>query len=315
MITPHPAVLLMAYGTVSSMDDMAAYLLDIREGRPPSPELVREMRHRYEAIGGSPLLRLTEAQARALESELARRGRPAPVFTGMRHWSPRIREAVAAMNAAGVTEAVAIVLAPHYSSLSIGRYRKRLDEALAETGARIRFRVVESWWNQPRLFDAFEQRVRSALARWEGAPAAKTRVLFSAHSLPARLKAMGDPYEDQLLAHAKALADRLGLADWMFVFQSAGASPEPWLGPALEEVIPRLAAEGYRRLLVVPTGFVCDHVEILYDLDIEAKALAADHGIDLARTESMNDFPPFIAALADAAEATCSVGSARPSDP
>jgi len=290
----------MAYGTVSSLDDMPAYLLDIREGRPPSPDLVREMRRRYEAIGGSPLLRLAEAQARALEAELARRGRAAPVYLGMRHWSPRIRDAVAAMKAAGVTEAVAVVLAPHYSSLSIGRYRKRLDEALAETDASIRFRVVETWWDQPRLFEAFEGRIRAALARWDGAPPARTRVLFSAHSLPARIKAMGDPYEDQLLAHAKALADRLGLADWMFVFQSAGASPEPWLGPAIEDEIPRLAAEGYRRLLVVPTGFVCDHVEILYDLDLEAKALAADHGIELARTESMNTFPPFIAALADA---------------
>jgi len=290
----------MAYGTVSSLDDMPAYLLDIREGRPPSPDLVREMRRRYEAIGGSPLLRLAEAQARALEAELARRGRAAPVYLGMRHWSPRIRDAVAAMKAAGVTEAVAVVLAPHYSSLSIGRYRKRLDEAIAETGASIRFRVVETWWDQPRLFEAFEGRIRAALARWDGAPPARTRVLFSAHSLPARIKAMGDPYEDQLLAHAKALADRLGLADWMFVFQSAGASPEPWLGPAIEDEIPRLAAEGYRRLLVVPTGFVCDHVEILYDLDLEAKALAADHGIELARTESMNTFPPFIAALADA---------------
>lgn len=294
-----PAVLLMAYGTVSSMDDMAAYLLDIREGRPPSPELVGEMQRRYAAIGGSPLLRLAGAQARALEAELARRGRPAPVFIGMRHWTPRIRDAVAAMKAAGVTEAVALVLAPHFSSLSIGRYRKRLDEALAETGAQIRFRVVESWWEQPRLFEAFERRIRDALARWDGAPPAKTRVLFSAHSLPARIKAMGDPYEDQLMTHAKALAQRVGLADWMFVFQSAGASPEPWLGPAIEDVIPRLAAEGYRRLLVVPTGFVCDHVEILYDLDLEAKALAAEHGIELARTESMNTFEPFIAALAD----------------
>lgn len=294
-----PAVLLMAYGTVSSMDDMAAYLLDIREGRPPSPELVGEMQRHYAAIGGSPLLRLAEAQARALEAELARRGRPAPVFIGMRHWTPRIRDAVAAMKAAGVTDAVAIVLAPHFSSLSIGRYRKRLDEALAETGAQIRFRVVESWWEQPRLFEAFERRLRDALARWDGVPPAKTRVLFSAHSLPARIKAMGDPYEDQLMAHAKALAQRVGLADWMFVFQSAGASPEPWLGPAIEDVIPRLAAEGYRRLLVVPTGFVCDHVEILYDLDLEAKALAAEHGIELARTESMNTFEPFIAALAD----------------
>lgn len=295
-----PAVLLMAYGTVSSMDDMPAYLLDIREGRPPSPELVFEMQRRYEVIGGSPLLHLAEAQARALEAELARRGQPAPVFTGMRHWTPRIRDAVATMTAAGVTEAVAIVLAPHFSSLSVGRYRKRLDEALAETGAQIRFRVVESWWDQPRLFEAFEQRIRAAFARWDSAPPAKTRVLFSAHSLPARSTAMGDPYEAQVRAHATALAERLGIADWMSVFQGSGAGPEPWLGPAIEDVIPSLAAGGYRRLLVVPTGFVCDHVEILYDLDIAAKAIAANHGIELARTESMNTFEPFVAALADA---------------
>lgn len=300
MNRPPPAVLLMAYGTVASTEDMADYLLDIREGRPPSPELVVEMSRRYDAIGGSPLLRWSEAQARALESELARRGTPAPVFLGMRHWPPRIREAVVSMNAAGVAEAVAMVLAPHYSSLSVGRYRKRLEEAVADAGASIRFAWVESWWNQPRLLAAFERRIRSGLARWDGLPPARTRVLFSAHSLPARIKAAGDPYEDQLQAHARALAERMDLDDWMFVFQSAGASPEPWLGPAIEDVIPDLAAEGYRRLLVVPLGFVCDHVEILYDLDIEARDIARGHGVDLARTESMNDFPPFIEALADA---------------
>lgn len=295
-------VLLMAYGTVSSMEDMAAYLLDIREGRPPTPELVREMQHRYTAIGGSPLARLTEAQARAVEAELARRGRPAPVRVGMRHWAPRIRDAVAALQAQGVEEAVALVLAPHYSSLSIGRYRARLDEAVAAAGGRPVFRLVERWWRQPRLYDAFEQRIRAGLARWDGQPPAKTRVLFSAHSLPARIRAAGDPYEQELRAHALELSRRLELPDTQFVFQSAGASPEPWLGPALEEVLPQLAAEGYRRVLVVPLGFVCDHVEILFDLDIEAREQAAGLGIELARTESMNTFPPFIAAVADAIE-------------
>jgi ferrochelatase len=293
---------MMAYGTVSSMDDMAAYLLDIREGRAPSPELVTEMQHRYTAIGGSPLNRLTVAQAQALEDELTRRGRHQPVHVGMRHWEPRIRDAVAAMKERGVSEATAIVMAPHYSSLSIGRYRKKLDEANAETGAGIRFKIVERWWDQPKLFDAFEHRILAALGRWPDGPPVKTRVLFSAHSLPARIKKAGDPYEEELREHAGRLAARLQLADWMFVFQSAGASPEPWLGPAIEEAIPELAKEGYKRLLVVPTGFVCDHVEILFDLDIEAKQLAAEHGIDLARIESMNTFEPFIEAIADAVE-------------
>jgi ferrochelatase len=296
------AVLLMAYGSPSSMDDLEPYLLDVRDGRPPPPALVEEMRRRYTLIGGSPLNRITAEQAQALQAELARRGRNWPVYVGMRHGSPRIREAVAGLQRDGVTDAAALVLAPHCSSLSIGRYRKRLEEAQAAAGGGIRFQVVNSWWRQPRMIEAMERRVRDAWQRISARPAGRMRVVFTAHSLPARIRAEGDPYEEELLANARTLAERLELTDWMLAFQSAGAGPEPWLGPTIEEVIPRLARDGYRQVLVAPIGFVCDHVEILYDLDVEARRVAEKHGLRLERTESMNTYPPFIAAVADAVE-------------
>lgn len=295
------AVLLLAYGTVEPLDRMAEFLADVMEGRPPTPGLVAEMRRRYEAVGGSPLTRLTFEQARAVEAELARRGRLRPVFVGMRHWEPRIRQAVEAIAAAGARQATAIVMAPHYSALSIGRYRRRLDEAIAAIDANIEVRWVERWWHQPKLLDAHERRLREALARERG-EARPCWVIFTAHSLPERIRAMGDPYEQEVLAHARRLADRVALSDWSFAFQSAGASAGPWLGPSIGDELRRLAAAGVRRALVCPIGFVCDNVEILYDLDIEARQLAADLGMDLARVESLNAHPLLAEAVADAIE-------------
>jgi ferrochelatase len=294
------AILVLAYGTPSSMDDMAAYLLDVREGRIPSPELVAEMQHRYTLIGKSPLNELTMAQARAVQEEIRRRGRDTKVYMGMRHWKPWIKDTVAAMKADGVTEAVAIVMAPHFSSLSIGKYRKRTELAQEELGSSIQFTFVESWWQQPKFLEALESKVRTALAKFP--KGARVKVVFTAHSLPERIMKMGDPYDSQLKDNAAALATRLGLTDWMFAYQSAGASPEPWLGPAIEEVIPDLARQGYKNVLVAPLGFVCDHVEILYDLDIEAKTIAKEHNVHLERTQMMNTTPEFIAAIADAVE-------------
>jgi protoporphyrin/coproporphyrin ferrochelatase len=298
-----PAVLLLAYGSPSAGDDMAAYLADVREGRAPSPELVAEMQHRYTAIGGSPLTRWAEAQARALETELRRRGRPAPVYVGMRHWTPRIAGAVARMKADGVTRAVAIAMAPHFSALSGGRYARRVEEACIAAEAEFPVRLVTDWWEQPRLTDCWASRVREGLDRLRPREDGGLKLIFSAHSLPARIRALGDAYEDHLRAHAERIALAVGWRDWMFAFQSAGASPEPWLRPALEEVLPALAREGYRRILIAPIGFVCDHVEVLYDLDIEAQAIAADLGLELARPPMPNDDPDFIAAAADAVEA------------
>lgn len=299
----HTAVLLLAYGTPDDLGDMGAYLLDIRGGRPTPDDLVEEITERYRLIGGSPLNRHTADQAAALAGELERRGRAFPVYVGMRHWAPRIAETISRMADDGVTEAVGIVMAPHYSSLSVGRYEACIEEARQERGSRIAVRTVHSWWRQPALLAAFEDRVRNALARFDRSDGMRVKVVFSAHSLPARILKQGDPYDDELKENARVLAERLGDIDWMFAYQSAGASPEPWLGPALEDVIPVLAGEGYGGVLVAPLGFVCDHVEILYDIDIEAKQIADAQGIRLERIESMNAAPAFIGAVADAVEA------------
>jgi ferrochelatase len=291
------AILLLAYGTPQNLDDMEAYLSDVREGRKPSPELVTEMKHRYSLIGKSPLNEITFAQAAAVEAELARRGTPLKTYVGMRHWTPWIRDTVAKMKADGVEDAATIVMAPHYSSMSIGKYKKRVEEAQAAAGSTIRIRFVDAWWEQPKLQAAVLKNIQNGLARLAGK---KTKLIFSAHSLPTRILQMGDPYDKQLKANAEALAARLPGIDWTFAYQSAGASPEPWLGPSVVETLPGLAQQGYTGVLVAPIGFVCDHVEILYDLDVEAKQAAAGHGLALERIESLNVTPLFIEAIADA---------------
>jgi ferrochelatase len=297
-------VLLMAYGGPDSLDDVEPYLLDIRGGRPTSRELVEEIRERYALIGGrSPILEITKQQAEALEKHLNQAGETRfRTYIGMRHWQPRIREAVAQMAQDGIEKAVAVVMAPHYSQMSIGAYFKRLDEALEDLGVNIIFNRIESWHNHPSFISALAEKATRALARFandgaEGLP----KVIFSAHSLPTRILDWGDPYDTQLRETARLVAEQLSLPPdrWLFCYQSAGRSAEPWLGPQIEEVIVELAQAGEQRLLVVPVGFVCDHVEILYDLDIEARQLAEAHGARLERSESLNASPVFIAALAD----------------
>ena len=297
-------VLLMAYGGPDSLDDVEPYLLDIRGGRPTPSDLVEEIRERYALIGGrSPILEITKQQAEALEKHLNQAGETRfRTYIGMRHWQPRIREAVAQMAQDGIEKAVAVVMAPHYSQMSIGAYFKRLDEALEDLGVNIIFNRIESWHNHPGFISALAEKATRALARFandgaEGLP----KVIFSAHSLPTRILDWGDPYDAQLRETAKLVAEQLSLPPdrWLFCYQSAGRSAEPWLGPQIEEVIVELAQAGEQRLLVVPVGFVCDHVEILYDLDIEARQLAEAHGARLERSESLNASPVFIAALAD----------------
>jgi len=295
------AVLMMAHGTVDDLSRMAEYLQDVAEGRPPSAELVAEMRRRYEQVGGSPLTRITFDQAAALEAELRRRGRPRRVYVGMRHWEPRIRTAVERMAADGVRQAVGLVMAPHYSSFSIARYRRRLAEALGAAPGAPEVRLVERWWSEPGLQRAIAARVTEALA-CHGIGAESVHVIFTAHSLPARVREAGNPYEAEVREHADQLAERLRLPHWSFAFQSAGATPEPWLGPSLDEELARIAAAGAHRTLVVPIGFVSDHMEVLYDLDIEARQRAAELGIELWRVESLNVSAEFIGALADVVE-------------
>jgi ferrochelatase len=279
------AVVLMAYGSPSLAEDVRPYLEDIRGGRPVSDAAVEELAERYRRIGGrSPLDDVTEAQRAALERELS-----VPVFVGMKHWHPRIAEAVESALAGGAGRIVGLVLAPHYSRLSIGEYRERLEAAVA---GRAEVVLVESWHDHPGFVDLVADRVRGTDA-W---------VVFTAHSLPDRILDEGDPYRDQLHETSRLVAERAGLERWSFAFQSASPTGEPWLGPDILEELDRLHAAGERMVLVAPVGFVSDHLEILWDLDIEARDRAAELGLELHRIESLNDDPAFVRALAELVE-------------
>jgi ferrochelatase len=287
------AVVLMAYGSPSGPEDVRPYLEDVRGGRPVSDEAVEELAERYRRIGGrSPLDDVTEAQRAALEQELG-----VPVFVGMKHWRPRIAEAVEAALATGATRIVGLVLAPHYSRMSIGGYRERLEEALA---GRAELVLVESWHDEPAFVEVLAERVRGTGA-W---------VVFTAHSLPERILADGDPYRDQLLETSRLVAEKAGLERWSFAFQSASSAGDPWLGPDVLDELERLRAEGVERVLVEPIGFVSDHLEILWDLDVEARERAGELGLEWARTESLNDDPAFVHALADLVRKARTVRSA-----
>jgi ferrochelatase len=297
------AVLLMAYGSPDRLDQVEAYYTDIRRGSPPAPHQLEELLGRYRAIGGgSPLSRIVEEQRAALESELAVRGLPVRVYAGMRHIAPRIGDIVKGMAADGVTRFVAIALAPQASSNAAG-YKRAVDAAVADLGdAAPRVEYVTSWHDQPRFVEALAETAREALDRFEDPHG--VRVMFTAHSLPARVLADGDPYPAELAATARLVAGRLGLDAYEFAFQSAGRTDEPWLGPDILVEIRRLAAEGVPGLVIRPVGFVADHLEVLYDIDIEAQGVAREAGIRLERARSMNTDPTFIAGLADIAAAS-----------
>ena len=294
MAAERVAVLLMAYGGPGSLDDVEPYLHDVRGGRPTSPELLAEVRERYARIGGrSPILELTRAQAAAVGRAL---GGGFQVYVGMRHWHPYIRETADEIARAGYRAVVGVVMAPHYSAMSVGAYEKRLLEAAQ---GRFETALVRSWGDHPEFLEAVSERVAQALQRFPSPSA--VQVIFTAHSLPQRILAAGDPYPDELRASAAAVATRRGLSNWRFAYQSAGATADPWLGPDAGDVITELAAAGRKAFLLVPIGFVCDHVEILYDIDIEYRALAERLGVQLERTASLNDDPRLVAALADVA--------------
>jgi protoporphyrin/coproporphyrin ferrochelatase len=299
-------VLLMAYGTPGNLDEVEPFYTDIRGGRPPSPELLANLRARYQAIGGrTPLLGITRQQAERLEQALGAEYR---VWVGMRHWHPYIRESVAEMEAAGVSHAVALALAPHYSALSIGAYFQAIDESATP----LSFRKVPSWHLQPAYLDAIAEHIQAASIGFD-----PEVVVFTAHSLPKRILEIGDPYVEQLNATSEAVAKRLGLAaqrpapspgghdgrpnvQWTFSFQSAGATGDTWLGPDILETIVDQAAKGVRRMLIAPVGFISDHLEILYDLDVQAKQRARQLGVELKRIDSLNASPRLIEALKQA---------------
>ena len=286
------AVMLMAYGSPSTAEDIPAYLADIRGGRPAAESSVRELAERYRRIGGrSPLDEITERQRAALERELGM-----PVYVGMKHWQPRIAQAAEQALLDGTRTVVGLVLAPHYSALSIGGYRERLEPALA---GRAELVFVESWHDYGPFLDVLADRVRGTDAH----------VIFTAHSLPERILRDGDPYRDQLLETARLVAERAALERWSFAFQSASATGEPWLGADLLDELDALAGRGVGNVLVAPIGFVSDHLEILWDIDIEARDRAAELNIELARTPSLNADPAFIQALAQLVRAALSVPS------
>jgi ferrochelatase len=277
------AVVLMAYGSPERLEDVPAYYADIRGGRPIRPELLDDLVARYRALGiedGSPLNAITEETRAALERELG-----LPVFTGMKHWQPRIAEAVERALATGAKTIVGLVLAPHYSRLSIGEYREQVEHALA---ARAELVFINTWHDDPGLIEFLAGRVRGT----------RGHVVFTAHSLPARILDEGDPYEDELLATCRAVAERAALEHWSFSYQSESPTGEPWLGPDILDHLEALHERGVRTVLLCPVGFVADHLEIRWDLDTEAVDRARELGLELSRIEMPNAEPAFVRALA-----------------
>ena len=272
----------MAYGSPAGTDEndgIEPYYSHIRGGRKPSPEALAELRERYRAIGGSPLTEITRAQARALAARLG-----LPVFVGMKHAPPFIADAAAEARSAGIERLVGLPLAPHYAEMSLGAYFASLRQAW--DGELI---VVRGFHDHPAFIAAVRNLLAEALVDFE-----PERIFFTAHSLPARIEATGDPYRERLLESCRLVAEGSALPEWEFAFQSASHTGEPWLGP---DLLDSLARSGVRRALVCPIGFVADHLEILYDIDVEAIAFAREHGVDLRRTQSFNTRPEFVDAL------------------
>lgn len=295
----------MSYGTPESLDGVEAYYTHIRRGNPPSPEQLKELKDRYEAIVGGvfPLRENTDRQVAALQEKLnedaAGTGVQFVCYQGLKHAHPFIEDGVERMAADGITEAVGVVLAPHYSVMSVGGYIKRAREKAEAAGIRMGF--IKSYHTHPLLIDALARRVTQRLDQFEeaGANRDEVRVLFSAHSLPERILSMGDPYRDQLLESSRLIADKAGVKSWQFTWQSAGRTAEPWLGPDILDTLQELSKEQVEYVLSAPIGFVSDHLEVLYDLDIEALAVAKELDMRLLRIESLNSDPAYMEVLSD----------------
>jgi protoporphyrin/coproporphyrin ferrochelatase len=293
------AILLMAYGTPESPEDVGPYFTHIRGGRKPSDEAIAHLQERYEVVGGrTPLLEITRELAVHLETSLRDQGRDESVYVGMKHWHPYIGDVMRQMHADGVRSLTALVLAPHYSKMSVGGYRKAVDEANAQLEPPIDVKFVESWHRQPEFVAMMAKLVRQGLEQFPAG--AEVTVVFTAHSLPERIREWGDPYEQELLGSAEAVAGAAGLERWRWAWQSAGGTGEPWLGPDIQDFLETLAGEGVRNVLQVPIGFVADHLEVLYDIDLEAKQKAESLGMRLERTQLPNARPEFVRAVAAA---------------
>jgi len=287
----------MAYGSPSSLDELGDYLAQVRGGRGSSPDEIEDLKHRYQRVGGqTPLLQITKSQGDALEKKLIADGAPARVCFGMKHWHPFVEDVVEKVSNDNPPILVGLALAPHYSKLSIGGYEDGVRRGLARKHSNVPFVMVKSWHTEPSLITVLSTRVSKGLSEMGGSE--RTVVVFTAHSLPLRAISDDDPYRAQLLETSRLVARGAGVPDWDFAFQSASGPTGTWLGPSLKEKISEFSNKGIKRILVCPVGFVSDHLEILYDLDVEARDCANSHGIKLARTLSLNDDPKFIEALA-----------------
>lgn len=294
------AVLLMAYGTPNTLDEIEPYYMDIRGGRKPTPENLKQLTERYQRIGGrTPLLEITRAQASALEHELNGNEDRYRVYVGMKHWHPYIAEAVRHIDEDRLRHVIALTLAPHYSRFSIDGYIQRVQDAIQKTHASLDVCYVESWHDHPLFLRSIAERMEQARGAFGVSDWREIEVIFSAHSLPERILESKDPYPQELRETCQGVASLLGLEEWVFAYQSAGRTGEKWLGPDILDTLNASAAQGHRRVLIAPIGFVADHLEVLYDIDVECAERARQLGIELRRIESPNATLRFIAALAD----------------
>ena len=299
----HIAVLLMAYGSPNRLDEVGAYFTDIRGGRTPSREAIDELTERYREVGvPTPLLAVSLELGQRLEQLLNADSPDGSIYTvhlGMKHWTPRIATAVEEALVAGADRLVAIVLAPHYSTISSEGYRRQVQDALTRFGPQrpIPVDFVETWHDLEGYIDALADNVRATRAQFTRQE--HVVAVFTAHSLPARILKEGDPYQDQLLRTSQLVAERAGIEEWRWSYQSQSHTGEPWLGPDLPDMVEALAKEGHRAILVCSVGFIADHLEIYYDIDIEAKAKAEELGVELRRTPMLNADPRLARALYD----------------
>jgi len=295
------AVILIAHGAPLRIQDIPKYLKNIRGGKDSSTEVIQEVASRYQQIGGrSPLLDITTAQAEALEKYLNQGGDTFKVYVGMRTWSPYIKDAVNQAVNDGAERIVALCLAPQYSRWSTERYQKAFNDAMKVWPSRkLEVRFITRWPNQPLLIDAFVERYRAAVVDLKAKGKKNIHTIFTVHSIPASsVEEFGDPYVDEYGKTMQGILQQADIPNWHQAYQSQGMIPVPWLEPSVEETLDKIAEAGSKTALVVPVGFVCDHIEILYDIDIAFKGYAAERGIELFRTESLNTSPLFIEALA-----------------
>lgn len=301
------AVLLMAHGAPDRLGDIPQFLLNVRAGRGLPGKAMQEIIHRYASIGGSsPLLRITTQQAEALARVLGM-----PVYVGMRNWKPYIEEAVRKLAEDGAGRVVAVCLAPHHSRTSIDLYRSHLSQAVDKVAPGLHVDFVENWHDHADLIAAFREKISAALAGVEAESGRAVPVVFTAHSVPARTITEGDPYESQVRETAQLLAQAMGLKEYRVAFQSQGMTSEPWIGPTVESLIDEFAGQGLRQVVLAPIGFVSDHVEVLYDIDVAFREYGQQKGVSIVRPESLNTSPTFIRCLASIVSNRIEVAAGR----